>query len=154
MLRQHSTVLFVICTLTIGLLAVACAPLEVPGSATTEFGKASPEPTQAPAASGASQSGIEGKVIIGPTCPGPVVAESPCADQPYQATITVMDEKNQPVKQLQSDETGSFKVTLAPGTYVLHPESPGGPTQAPEQTVTVVSGQFTQVTIVYDSGIR
>jgi len=38
--------------------------------------------------------------------------------------------------------------------YILHPESPGVMPVAPEQTFSILSGQFTQLTVTYDSGIR
>ncbi|HLB47823.1 MAG TPA: carboxypeptidase-like regulatory domain-containing protein, partial [Anaerolineales bacterium] len=97
--------------------------------------------------------GIEGQVLIGPMCPV-VQSGTPCPDQPYQATIAVLDKNGRQVAQFQSDAQGWFLVSLAPGAYVLHPESPDGFARAGEQPVTVVSGQYTQVTITYDSGIR
>ena len=100
-------------------------------------------------------SGIEGKVTEGPMCPGPVpVGNNTCPDQPYQATIVVLNANNVEVTQIQSDGEGYFKIDLAPGTYVLHP-TPGKPLpQAADQTVVVSSGQYTQVSILYDTGMR
>jgi hypothetical protein len=79
---------------------------------------------------------------------------TPCPDQPFQATITVLDEKRDTVTQFESDELGNFKIGLRPGTYILVPESPNRMTRAGEQTITVIEGQFIRVTIKYDSGIR
>ncbi len=100
-------------------------------------------------------SGIEGRVTEGPMCPGPVpVGNNTCPDQAYQATIIIMNADNVQVTQVQSDVNGYFKTYLAPGTYVLHP-NPGKPLPyAADQTVVVVAGQFTQVSIVYDTGMR
>jgi len=98
-------------------------------------------------------SGIEGLVTIGPTCPVETVT-SPCPDKLFQATIIVLDPSGREVAKVQSDAQGKFRVTLSPGTYTLRPEAPGGLTRAGEQTVTVTSGHFTQVSISYDSGIR
>ena len=97
--------------------------------------------------------GIEGQVLIGPNCPV-VQVNSPCPDQPYQATISVLDQNGSEVMQFQSDGQGLFRVSLVPGAYTLVPLSPNALPYAQEQTVMVVSGQFTQVTITYDSGIR
>jgi len=97
--------------------------------------------------------GIEGQVTIGPMCPV-VQVGTPCPDQPYQATITVLDANGNQVTQFQSDAQGQFRVLLDPGVYTLRPESPDHFTRAGEQTITVASGQFTQLTITYDSGIR
>jgi hypothetical protein len=98
-------------------------------------------------------SGIEGRATIGPMCPV-VQVGTPCPDQPLQATITVFDETRSRVTQFQTDAQGVFKIGLAPGTYILVPESPDGFAHAGEQSVTVAGGAFTQVTIAYDSGIR
>lgn len=97
--------------------------------------------------------GIEGQVFIGPMCPV-VQFGTPCPDQPYQAMITVLDATGDQVTQFQSDVRGQFHVPLNPGAYTLRPESPDGFTRAGEQRVVVSGGQFTQVIITYDSGIR
>lgn len=97
-------------------------------------------------------SGIEGQVSFGPT--SPVVRPGMVNYRPYQATITILDEEGQTVTQFQSDVDGTFRVSLKPGRYTLIPESPGPRPHAAKQTVTVSEGEFTQVRINYDSGIR
>jgi len=100
-------------------------------------------------------SGIEGIVTEGPMYPGPTrIGDNSCPDQPYQTTITILDTHGEQLDQVQTDDTGHFKIQLAPGTYSLHPE-PGRPFPvAPDQTVVIEDGQYTQVTIIYDTGIR
>ncbi|MEW6029403.1 MAG: hypothetical protein ACOYZ8_05535 [Chloroflexota bacterium] len=102
-----------------------------------------------------TDSGIEGQVFIGPTCPV-VQAGTECPDQPYQAVLTVNSLNGQKVTGFQSDEEGRFRVALAPGEYILHPESPEGMPLpfAAEQAFTVLPGQFTHIVVTYDSGIR
>jgi hypothetical protein len=98
-------------------------------------------------------SGVEGQVFIGPLCP--VVQEGQeCPDQPYQATLTVNSPEGRKIVQVQTDEQGRFKIPLAPGEYILHPESPNVMPYANEQAIIVEAGQFTQIVINYDSGIR
>ena len=101
-------------------------------------------------------SGIEGQVLIGPTCP--VLREgTPCLDQPYQATIAVWNaERTEKVHTFTTDEDGRFRVPLAPGEYYIDPQSPnpGVPPTPIPQTVTVPPDRFVQITIQYDSGIR
>ncbi len=92
-------------------------------------------------------------MFIGPMCPV-VQVGVPCPDQPYQATITVLDQSGNRVTQIQTDSQGRFRVALNAGTYVLHPESPGVMPFAAEQSVVVIGGQFAQVVFNYDSGIR
>jgi hypothetical protein len=107
----------------------------------------------ASSAGSTTTSGVEGQVLIGPMCPV-VQVGLPCPDKPYEATIHVLDQNGKPVTAVKSDAQGNFKVGLPPGTYTLSPAAANGLTRAPEQTVTVIAGQFTPITISYDSGIR
>ncbi len=101
-------------------------------------------------------SGIEGQVLIGPTCP--VLREgTPCPDQPSQATIAVWNaERTEKVRTFTTDEDGRFRVPLAPGEYYIDPQPPNpvAPPTPITQTVTVPPDRFVQITIEYDSGIR
>jgi hypothetical protein len=100
-----------------------------------------------------SDSGIEGQVLIGPTCP--VVREGEeCQDQPYQATLTVNNPTGERIVQIQTEEDGRFKIPLQPGEYILHPESPNVLPFAGDQRVLVETGKFTQIIVNFDSGIR
>jgi hypothetical protein len=98
-------------------------------------------------------SGIEGQVLLGPMCPV-VQPEQECPDQPYQATLTVKTPDGVQITQFQSDAQGQFKVTLVPGEYILHPESPNGVPFAGDQSFVVETGRYTHLTVNYDSGIR
>jgi hypothetical protein len=100
-----------------------------------------------------TDSGIEGQVFIGPTCPVVQVGQE-CPDQPYQAVLTVLSPDGREIVQVETDEAGIFKIPLAPGEYVLRPESPNVLPFAPEQTFVVEPGAFTQLIVHYDSGIR
>ncbi len=103
----------------------------------------------------AAQSGITGQVTIGPTCPGPVrPGDTACADKPYQATFSVLSDKGKEVSRFQTDADGRFRVNLAPGSYTLHPVQKNVFPIAPDQSVTVVAGQYTEVQIMFDSGMR
>lgn len=102
-----------------------------------------------------ADSGIVGQVVIGPTCP----VEMPgldCANKPYQATLTVLTQSGNKVTQFTTEADGTFKVNLASGDYILHPEPPDdtGLPYGTEQAFTVNQGQFTQLLVTYDSGIR
>jgi hypothetical protein len=99
-----------------------------------------------------SDTGIAGQVIIRPSRPHET-AGTPNWNT-YQATIHVLDPGGQPVTTFQSDAGGNFRVALPPGKYVLRPQSPGPYPRASEQTVVVSPAGFTQVRIIYDSGIR
>ena len=89
------------------------------------------------------------------SCPGPVsIGSTECQDQPYQANITILDANNNQLTQFQADSMGYFKIPLEPGTYILHPESSSPLPASTDQSVVVIDGQFTQVTIQYDTDIR
>lgn len=97
--------------------------------------------------------GIEGTVTIGPMCP--VMQEDvPCPDQPYQAALTVLSTSGEKVTQFQTDENGRFRVELAAGDYVLHPESSNSLPFVADIPFTVNEHKFTLLEISYDSGIR
>ncbi|PWB53261.1 MAG: hypothetical protein C3F13_09830 [Anaerolineales bacterium] len=107
------------------------------------------EPTPPPS------SGIEGWVTIGPVCPGPVlVGDTHCQDQPYQATISILDADNQEATRVQSSMEGYFKLPLPAGEYTLHPISGSPLPQASDQIVNVTADQYTGVKISYDTGMR
>src|SRR4051812_10268095 len=99
-----------------------------------------------------NNSGIEGQVILGPLTP--VQRPGKTNSRAFQATITVLNKKGEIITKFQSGEDGHFRVSLKPGVYVLHPESPRSLPRAPVQTITVSENKFTQVDIKYDTGIR
>lgn len=98
-------------------------------------------------------SGIEGQVLLGPMCPV-VQPGQGCPDEPYQATLTVLTPEGLQVTQFETDAQGRFSVPLVPGEYILRPESPGGLPFAGDQPFLVQTGQYTQIRVHYDSGIR
>jgi hypothetical protein len=102
-----------------------------------------------------TDSGITGKALVGPMCPVMREGEE-CPDQPYQATITVNSIEGRKIVQFQTDEQGNFNVPLAPGEYILYPETPEGVPFpfADEQRFVVLPGEFTRIIVLYDSGIR
>jgi hypothetical protein len=88
-----------------------------------------------------AESGIEGQVITG-------------TSQPYQATLTVKSQNGGMVTQFQTDANGHFRVPLASGTYILHPESPNGMDSAVDQLFVVGPDHYSQMIVTYNSGSR
>jgi hypothetical protein len=103
-------------------------------------------------------SGIRGTVVLGPTCPG---GQDPGANDPvpcltaYAASLVVLDSESAVVARITSGNDGTFQVDLAPGEYVVTP-STGADTYPIAQpvSVTVSAGQYADVEINYDTGIR
>lgn len=104
-----------------------------------------------------SGSGIMGIVMIGPITP----VESPgqTNEKPFaDVTIIVWNaEANQEIDRFNVKSDGTFKYDLSPGNYILEPissNSQGGLPYADRVNVMVSDGKYTDVTIVFDSGIR
>jgi hypothetical protein len=109
-----------------------------------------------PAPSPAVDSGVEGTVTIGPSCP--VLRDPPdpgCADKPYAAELIVQTASDKrEVGRTMSTASGKFHIGLAPGKYVLVPVGGRIYPQASPQEFVVAAGVFTKVDIQFDSGIR
>jgi hypothetical protein len=105
-----------------------------------------------------SPSGIRGTVVLGPTCP---TGSSPGADDPvpcltpYAANLVVLDSENAVVARVTSGNDGRFSVDLDPGDYVVTPAT-GTDSYPIANPVSVVvgPGQYAEVEINYDTGIR
>lgn len=107
------------------------------------------------AAEQALDSGIEGLVLIGPTCPV-VIQGQDCDDKPYAGEVRIIERASGTlVATARSGNDGRFRVALRPGDYTLEPVAPNGglPFGKPIE-VTVRMHTFERVTISFDSGIR
>jgi hypothetical protein len=104
--------------------------------------------------SGSGDSGVQGRVLVGPTCPVEQ-AGSPCPDRPLATDLEIV-RGSDVVATVHSGSDGSFRVALEPGRYTIRP---GGNTTSglPRGTpvgVTVSPHAFASVTVTFDSGIR
>jgi hypothetical protein len=99
--------------------------------------------------SGSSGSGIRGRAVISPACP-----VEPCtvAEPPYEGPFVVRKGDNV-IATVKTGADGRFELRLGSGEYVLESESAGLPLLKPVD-VTVQAHEFTNVTLVFDSGIR
>jgi hypothetical protein len=102
---------------------------------------------------GSADSGIEGIVLLGPTCPVQTV-EHPCPDRPLAADIVVSTSDGKEVASVRSGPDGKFRIGLRPGGYVLTVSKPKGIQFAKPLSVTVPPRGFVHVTVSVDSGIR
>ena len=99
------------------------------------------------------RSGIEGRVLIGPTCPV-VRADSPCPDHPGGSlSIEILDSSNAMIARAQTDTDGRFRVSLVPGRYTLRTTDAGFPRLAPVE-VDVPADVYASILLHADSGIR
>lgn len=102
------------------------------------------------------ESGIEGRVVIGPVCPT-VEKERPCPDRPYQTELTVRRAESGDVAAVVvSDTEGHFRIEVPPGSYILDPGVPRLVTdpQGEPMVVEVEAGRYAQVVVRFDSGVR
>jgi hypothetical protein len=124
-----------------------------------------PAPTSAFQIQRPATSGVAGRLIAGPTCPvvGPGVncPPSPAVQGTVQistAPATRSSSAGAPVATVSSDSNGNFSADLPPGQYMLTgrasgPQPPAG-TISRTASVLVESGVVSQVTVVFDTGIR
>ena len=100
-------------------------------------------------------SGIEGRVILGPTCP--VVKEPPdeeCADKPYKTQIAIYKANGtEYIKTVSTDEDGFYRVELPGTAYVLRTMG-RSPFPACEEVEIVVHENWITADISCDTGIR
>ncbi|MCX6779276.1 MAG: hypothetical protein NTU97_03525, partial [Candidatus Magasanikbacteria bacterium] len=69
-------------------------------------------------------SGVEGVVTLGPTCPVVRVGDTTCADKPYATTVQVIavgSPKSSPFVTVKTDALGYYEIMVPPGDYALQP---------------------------------
>lgn len=102
------------------------------------------------------EAGIDGKAVISPVHPGPT-REGQSDTAPFQTTLVILRASDgSEVTRVETGSDGRFRVVVPPGTYLVGPPSGTGRRlpRGAQETVTVVSGRFAQVTINFDSGMR
>ncbi len=98
-------------------------------------------------------SGVSGRVLIGPTCP--VVHAGKSCERGYRATIAVYTATGHHlVRTFRSGSTGRFRARVAPGRYVLEGTTTGLPRSQAPIAVTVKRHRFAKLTFRFDTGIR
>ncbi|HET7869786.1 MAG TPA: hypothetical protein VFM85_05655 [Actinomycetota bacterium] len=105
--------------------------------------------------SSSGDTGIRGTVLLGPTCPVETV-ENPCPDRPLADVEIQVLQGGDVVSTVRSDGDGRFAVALDPGQYLVQAVvEPGGPGMSAKPVdASVRSGEFTDVNVPVDSGIR
>ncbi|MBU6490708.1 hypothetical protein KGQ25_00880 [Patescibacteria group bacterium] len=101
-------------------------------------------------------SGVQGIVSLGPTCPVERIPPDPsCADKPYATAIAVYHTGSQSVFLMgNSDASGAFKFSLPPGAYTLQATNGKTFPRCTAVTVSVPASGYASTTISCDTGIR
>ena len=103
-------------------------------------------------------SGAEGTVLLGPTCPVMKTPPDPnCADKPFVTIVEVYavgGPEGIPFATVNTDKEGKYKVILPPGEYSI--QAQGGkpfPTCSPK-TITIGPNAMQKLNLSCDTGIR
>lgn len=105
---------------------------------------------------------VQGKVLMGPLCPGPAQIGVECPSKPIATTVDVFTFQSDgsmpatPVASVATDSSGNFQLSLMPGRYWFVPRSPkpDGIASSKPTEVTVVPTGITTVTLSIDTGMR
>lgn len=105
------------------------------------------------------ESGVAGRVQLGPQCPVETAGGDPCADDPAPAARVTVSKQlpgdlyaaGEVLARTTTDADGSYSVAVAPGHYVVTADA-GMSCALMDARVT--TGAYTKVDIPCDTGIR
>jgi hypothetical protein len=91
-----------------------------------------------------SGSGMFGRVVLTPTCPGTAT----CPSKPVAATVSIEWSDGERMEIVDTDGSGGFRVSLPPGDYLVSARVPTQPDLVPRSTtVTVEPDRFVRVEV-------
>ena len=102
-------------------------------------------------------SGVEGVVMLGPTCPVMQEGDDSCADKPYSTIIQVIavgSPNSSPFAVVESDKQGKYKIMLPPGEYALGGVGGSVMPRCETKNITIEPTKIIEVNLSCDSGIR
>lgn len=102
-------------------------------------------------------SGVEGIVTLGPTCPVMREGDLSCADKPYATTIQAIamgSPKSSFFTTVESDKEGKYKITLPPGEYALQPVGGSVMPRCETKNITIKPSEILKINLSCDTGIR
>lgn len=102
-------------------------------------------------------SGVKGKVLLGPNCPVVKEGDTSCTDKPYMTTVQVIavgSPQSAPFAVVESDKEGKYQALLPPGEYALQAVGKIPFPQCEWETITVKSSTIVEVDLFCDTGIR
>jgi len=101
------------------------------------------------------KTGLEGRIMKGPMCPGPVRIGHPCPDKPAMGAFLLVDAVGREVARFRTDAEGNFKVAAPPGTYFIVPALGKDEYHLMGRREVVVSPKgWGRVELVFDTGVR
>jgi hypothetical protein len=104
----------------------------------------------------AGPTGIKGITNVDAGCP-PSPDATPCPYRPLAARLRfIRQDRDAPDVEMRTGDDGTFTVELPPGRYHVEPDNlTGAPyPYANPLTVEVRRGEFTTITVNFDSGVR
>jgi hypothetical protein len=102
-------------------------------------------------------SGVEGTVTLGPTCPVMRVGDNSCADKPYSTRIQVIligSPRSSPFATVKSGKDGRYKIMLPPGKYAFQPVGAEPLPRCETKEATVEASKILELNLFCDTGIR
>lgn len=102
-------------------------------------------------------SGVEGVVTLGPTCPVMREGDNSCADKPYATNIQVIavgSPNSSPFATVESDKQGKYKIMLPSGEYALQPVGGEVMPRCETKEITIEPAKIIEVNLSCDTGIR
>ena len=105
-----------------------------------------------------NKSGINGQVLLGPTCPVERIPPDPhCALKPYKTNLVLTSaDQSYVIAQFSSDENGNFSIEANPGEYQIRSAAVANilPYCSSSGTIKVTANTYTPAVISCDTGIR
>lgn len=128
----------------LAIVLMMAAAVSIVGAETPPPNSPTPEPG----------TGVEGTISISPSHGGPERVGIPNS-APLAKTDFLVKKGNDLVASITTDDKGWFRVSLAPGHYVVSRKEPGGKIgrYGPFE-IDVVAGQMTKVEWTCDTGMR
>jgi hypothetical protein len=106
-----------------------------------------------------ARTGLRGRTLMGPMCPGPARLDRRCPDRPFAADIEIVDAAGKRIIKARSDDEGRYEVSLPPGQYtvrlLLDESVPLFQRASTEPiAVTVAAGEVVEADLHLDTGMR
>lgn len=102
-------------------------------------------------------SGVEGVITLGPTCPVMRVGDDSCNDKPYATDIQVIAKgsiEGSIFVNTSSDKNGVYKIMLPPGEYTIKPVGGSVLPRCESKEIIIDPSKVIKVDFSCDSGIR